>query len=212
MEATAVTFTHWLEQAHITEAALTAEQRGLLQGAFHFRQQQGSDYYATRLLSHFLLHSNSGLKVAEIARLLGLCRTTASRQQGLSAKEVLQATQHRLAGRPYGKLLPRYAGPIAEYIITHPEATRYDVLAFIHQTFAVHVSPVALFKYLKKFGLDRASMEAATAAATPVVPVPPASASPPTSLLPGQPVPLPAPPFSSGARSMPVPSSSYRRP
>src|SRR6266478_96868 len=104
MEASTVTFTQWLDRAHIAEAALTPEQRGLLEGAFHFRQQQGGDYYATRLLSHFLLHSNSGLKVAQIARLLGLCRTTASRQQGLSSKEALQAAQHRMAGRPYGKL------------------------------------------------------------------------------------------------------------
>ena len=30
-----------------------------------------------------------------------------------SSKEAIQAAHHRLAGRPHGKLLPRYAGPIA---------------------------------------------------------------------------------------------------
>jgi hypothetical protein len=227
MEATIATLTQWLDQAHITETALTPEQRGLLQAAFHFRQTQGTDYYSTRLLSHFLLHCDSGLKVAQIARLLGLCRTTASRQQGLSSKEALQAAQHRMAGRPYGKLLPRYAGPIAEYVITHPQATRYDTLAFIHQTFGVHVSTVALFKYLKKYGLDQASLQAATAAAQPAEPVPASPASPhvqatPSPALAGdspppafhssQPVSLPAPPFSSGTRIMPVPSCFCPRP
>jgi hypothetical protein len=227
MEVTTATLTQWLDQAHITETALTPEQSGLLQAAWHFRQTQGTDYYSTRLLSHFLLHCNSGLKVAQIARLLGLCRTTASRQQGLSSKEALQAAQHRLAGRPYGKLLPRYAGPIAEYVITHPQATRYDTLAFIHQTFGVHVSTVALFKYLKKYGLDQASLQAATAAAQPAEPLAPSPAwpdveatpapgcagdSPPPTFHSSPPAGTPAPPFSSGTRIMPVPSCFCPRP
>ena len=227
MEAPTATLTQWLDQAHIRENALTPEQRGLLQAALHFRQTQGTDYYTTRLLSHFLLHCDSGLQVAQIARLLGLCRTTASRQQGLSSKEALQAAQHRLAGRPYGKLLPRYAGPIAEYVITHPQATRYDTLAFIHQTFGVHVSTVALFKYLKKYGLDQASLQAATAAAAPAEPVPASPAcphvkatpspafagdSPPATGPSSQPACRPAPPFSLDTRIMPVPSCFCPRP
>jgi len=38
------TFSDWLTQAQIPEGRLTPEQRGLLQAAFRFRQQQGSDY------------------------------------------------------------------------------------------------------------------------------------------------------------------------
>src|SRR4029077_12155465 len=117
----------------------------------------GQDYYSNRVLSHFLLHCDSGLKVAQIARLVGISRPTASRQQGLSSKEVIQAAHHRMAGRPHGKLLPRYAGPIAEFVLSHPDASRGDVLAFIERAFGVHVSTVALHKFLKKYGLDRAS-------------------------------------------------------
>ena len=171
----------------------------------HFRQTQGTDYYTTRLLSHFLLHCDSGLKVAQIARLLGLCRTTASRQQGFSSKEALQAAQHRMAGRPYGKLLPRYAGPIAEFMLTHPEATRYDVLAFIQRTWGVHVSTVALHHFCKKFGLDRATRAAASAPPVAGEPaVAPAAAR--ADVSPCQPVPLPPPPFSSARPNMPAPS------
>ena len=117
----------WLAQAQIAADRLSAEQRGLLQAAFAFRQRCGDDYYSSRLLSHFLLHCDSGLKVAQIARLVGISRPTASHQQGLSSREAIQAAHHRLAGRPHGKLLPRYAGPIAEFILTHGDATRYDV-------------------------------------------------------------------------------------
>src|SRR5947209_1139178 len=208
--ATAVDgFPAWLAQAQIVEAKLTPAQRGVLQAAFAFQQRCGRDYYSTRLLSHFLLHADTGLKVAQLARLLRLSRPTASRQQGLSSKEAVQAAQHRMAGRAYGKLLPRYAGPIAEFILSHPDATRYDVLDFVQRTWGVRVSTVALHHFLKRYGLDRATRAAALApppppAATPPAPVPSQPAL--AVVKPGQAVPVPAPPFSGHGRSTPVPS------
>src|SRR5256885_1225905 len=156
MAVTTDTFAAWLEQAHIDEQRLTPGEHVLLQAAFRFRQRQGSDYYSTRLLSHFLLHCDTGLKVAQIARLLGVSRPTASRQQGLSSKEAIQQAHHRMDGRPYGKLLPRFAGPIAGFLFAQPDATRADLIDFIGQTFGIRVARVALYKFLKKFGLDQA--------------------------------------------------------
>jgi transposase len=200
-------FAQWLSQAGMSPDRLTLQQEAILQAAFHFRGLVGEDYYSTRILSHFLLHCGSGLQVVQIARLLGISRPTASQQQGLSSKEVVQAAQHRMAGRPYGKLLPRYAGPIAEFVFSHADATRYDTLDFIQRTFGVHVSTVALSKFLKKYGLDRASRArasptSATAAANNPGPAAAATggsapAEPIAIVPPGQPVPLPAPPFSS---------------
>lgn len=202
MTATDGAYRQWLSQAQIAEKRLTAEQQGLLLAAWAFRQRCGDDYFSNRLLSHFLLHCNSGLKIAQIARLVGFSRPTASHQQGVSSKEAIQAAHHRMAGRPYGKLLPRYAGPIVEFILSHPEATRYDVLDFIHRTWDVHVSTVALHHFCKKYGLDRATRMAAAAAR----PAPtaaqatagrlPAVPSAVATIPPGQPVPLPPPLFS----------------
>jgi len=155
------TFADWLAAAHVPENRLTSAQRHVLEAAFHFRQRCGSDYYSTRLLSHWLLHGNTGLKVAQIARLLGLSRSAASAQQGLSSKEVIQAAHHRLAGRTHGKLWPRFAGPIAQFRLQCPRASRCDLLDFIQRTFNVRVSRQALHKFLKKYGLDRASPGAA---------------------------------------------------
>ena len=163
MTATDGAFSQWLSQAQLAEDRLTAEQCGRLMGAFAFRQRCGQDYYSTRLLSHFLLHCDSGLKVAQIARLVGISRPTASHQQGVSSKEAVQAAHHRMAGRAHGKLLPRYAGPIVEFILSHPDATRYDLLDFIQRTWNVRVSTVALHHFCKKFGLDRATRAEATA-------------------------------------------------
>jgi len=194
MSATDGAFAQWLSQAQIAEDRLTAEQRGLLQYAFAFRERCGDDYYSNRLLSHFLLHCDSGLKVAQIARLVGISRPTASHQQGISSKEAIQAAHHRMAGRPHGKLLPRYAGPIAEFILSHADATRYDILDFIERTWGVRVSTVALHHFCKKFGLDRATRAEAKASkpsADRAAAEPRVDEAAPSS----QPVPLPPPPF-----------------
>ena len=195
MDAMDGAFAQWLSQAQIAEDRLTAAQRGLLHAVFAFRQHCGDDYYSSRLLSHFLLHCHSGLKVAQIARLVGISRPTASHQQGVSSKEAIQAAQHRMAGRPHGKLLPRYAGPIAEFILTHADATRYDILDFIDRTWGVRVSTVALHHFCKKFGLDRATRAAATAP-QPRAARSPAEPRPVATVPPSQPVPRPPPPFS----------------
>ena len=199
MSATDGAFAQWLSPAKIAEDRLTHEQRGLLRYAFAFRERCGDDYYSNRLLSHFLLHCDSGLKVAQIARLVGISRPTASHQQGVSSKEAIQAAHHRMAGRPRGKLLPRYAGPIAEFILTHADATRYDILDFIERTWSVRVSTVALHHFCKKFGLDRATRAEATAP-RPSAERPPAEPCSGETMPPSQPVP-PPPPFSRRGRN-----------
>jgi transposase len=191
MTTTDGAFTQWLSGAQLAEDRLTAGQRGLLQAVFAFRQRCGQDYYSTRLLSHFLLHCDARLKVAQVARLVGISRPTASRQQGVSSKEAIQAAHHRMAGRPHGKLLPRYAGPIAEFILSHADATRYDLLDFIQRTWNVRVSTVALHHFCKKFGLDRATRAEAR------VPKPSANrAAAETRLIEALPAAPPPPPFS----------------
>ncbi len=229
-----VTFATWLANAKVSEATLTPEQRCLLQFAFQFLQSRGGDYFSARLLSHVLLHTKSGLKVAAIARLLGFSRAAASAQQGLSSKEVVQAAHHRLAGRSHGKLLPRYAGPVAQFLLEHPQATRYDLLDFIERTWNVRVSRMAVHKFLKKYGLDDASrivvtpLPEASATVTPT-PAPPntepaaattaatdragtvaaAVVQPPPA---GQPVPLPPDAFFLPPPTTPAPSSCCPRP
>jgi transposase len=193
-------FSAWLAQARVAEHRLSPDQRGVLFAAFHFRQSRGHDSYSTRLLSHFLLHAQTGLQVAQIARLVGVSRPTASGQQGMSSKEAVQQAHHRMDGRPYGKLLPRFAGPIIEFLLARPQATRADLIDFIDQTFGVRVSRIALYKFLKKFGLDRVGVSApGTAPATP--PVAPASPDPPTTRPVATPAATSAPPFCSDAHA-----------
>jgi hypothetical protein len=201
MAAATDTFEAWLAQAQIPDHRLRPDQHALLCAAFRFRQTQGTDYYSSRVLGHFLLHCGSGLKVATVARLLGISRPTASRQQALSSKQAIQQAHHRLDGRPYGKLLPRYAGPIAHFLCTRPDASRADLIDFVSDTFAVRVSRIALYKFLKKYGLDRMMGPAAPTPATP--PSPGGAASRPALPAPAE---SSAPPFCSGGRNTRGPS------
>jgi hypothetical protein len=155
-------FAQWLDEARIPQTKRSPDQLAVLRAAFGFLQQAGRDYASRRLVAHFLLNCQLGLKLAQVARLVEVTRPTVSRQKGLSSRDVVREVQHQLAGRPYGKLLPRYAGPVAHFLATHPDASRTDVLDFIETTWNIRVSRIALYNFLKKYGLDRKSLEEAT--------------------------------------------------
>jgi hypothetical protein len=152
-------FEQWLDEAKIPCAKRSAERLAVLRATFGFLQQAGGDYASRRIAGHFLLRSQLGLKLAQVARLVGVTRPTASRQHNLSSRQVVCEIQHRLSGRPYGKLLPRYAGPVAHFLVTHPDASRDDVLDFIETTWNIRVGLTALHRFLNKYGLDRQSLD-----------------------------------------------------
>jgi hypothetical protein len=155
-------FGQWLDEAKIPRRYRLPQQLAVLQAAFAFLQYAGRDYATRRIVAHFLLNCQLGLKLAHVARLVGATRPTISRQNQLSSRQVVREIQHRLSGRPYGKLLPRYAGPLAQFLVTHPKAHRDDVLDLIGTTWNLGVSLTALHSFLKKYGLDRRSLEEAT--------------------------------------------------
>ena len=160
------TFEQWLEAAEVSAERLNDEQKALLHGAFRFLQQANGDYASARIVGYFLLRCDADLKVAQVARLVGISDRSAFRHRQLSSAEVVRQIQNRLSGRPYGKLLPRHAGSIAQFLFTHPQASRDDLLDFIETTWDFQVSKVALWKFLKKYGLDRDSLAEAPPPAT----------------------------------------------
>jgi len=160
------TFEQWLCVAKAPPERLSDRQRMILHAAFRFLQHRSGDYSSSRIAGYFLLHCGVGLEVAQIARLVGISTRSAFRHRKLSARQVAQQIQHRFHGRPYGKLLPRHAGSIAEFLFTHAEATRDELLDFIGRTWEFRVSKVALWEFLKKYGLDRASLEESRQTAT----------------------------------------------
>jgi len=152
-------FGEWLDKAQIPRRKRTPDRLAVLRAAFAFLEQAGRDYASRRIVAHFLLHCDLGLKLAQVARLVEVTRPTASRQNNLSSRQVVREIQHRLSGRPYGKLLPRYAGPIAHFLVAHPDASRDDLIDFIENTWNIRVGLTALHRFLKKYGLDRQSLD-----------------------------------------------------
>lgn len=201
-------FEKWLNEARIPRTKRSPEQLAVLRSMFVFLQQAGGDYASRRIVAHFLLHCDLGLKLAQVARLVGVTRPTASRQNKLSSRQVVREIQHRLSGRPYGKLLPRYAGPIAHFLVTDADASRDDLLDFIEATWKIRVGLTALHRFLNKYGLDRQSLHDAAP------PEPPHPATDEQTLLEvldeplvsGLPVPRPPDDFFLARPPMPVPS------
>jgi hypothetical protein len=155
------TVEQWLDAAKIPQSKRTPQRMAVLEASFAFLRKSGKDYASRRVVAHFLLNCDLDLKLAQVARLVDVTRPTASRQNKLSTREVVRQIQHQMAGRPYGKLLPRYAGPMAQFLVTHPEASRQDVLEFVETTWDIRVGRTALYEFLKKYGLDRDSLQGA---------------------------------------------------
>jgi hypothetical protein len=74
------TFEQWVDGAGIPERYRCPRQLAVLEAVFVFLQQAGRDYASTRIISHFLLNCGLRLKVAQVARIVGVGRTTVSRQ------------------------------------------------------------------------------------------------------------------------------------
>ena len=122
------TFEQWLKTAEVSAERLSEEQKGLLHGGFRFLQQTQGDYASVRIAGYFLLRCDADLKVAQVARLVGISDRSAFRHRQLSSAEVVRQIQHRLSGRPYGKLLPRHAGSIAQFLFTHPVKNCWQII------------------------------------------------------------------------------------
>jgi len=171
-------FEAWLEKASLAADRLKDDQIVVLRAAFRFLEHGGHDYASRRMVEHFLLHGGIGLKVAQIARLVGLDRCTSSRHRPCSSSQVVQAIHNRQAGKFPGKLLPRYAGPVAQFFLEHPKASRDEILDFLEQRWQIRPGYRALDNFLRKYGLnrrsshDRGSVAPATPAASTSADVP----------------------------------------
>jgi hypothetical protein len=152
-------FESWLEKGRLGYERLNDRQLAVLEAAFRFLEHGGHDYASRRIVEHFLLHAEVGLKVAQVARLVELHRCTSSRHRRCSSSQVVQSIHNRQAGKFPGKLLPRYAGPVAQFLVEHPEATRDEVMDFLERRWEGRPGYRALDNFLRKYGLDRGSLQ-----------------------------------------------------
>jgi hypothetical protein len=185
MSGEGVSFGAWLEKAQLRRERLNTDQIAVLQAAFRFLERGKHDYASRRMVEHFLLHAEVGLKVAQVARLVGFDRCTSSRHRPCSSSRVVESIHNRQAGKFPGKLLPRYAGPVAQFLLEHPKATRNEVLDFLEHRWQIRPGYRALDNFLRKYGLDRSSFQepspAVASAPDPPAPDPGTSEAVPTT-------------------------------
>jgi hypothetical protein len=206
-------FEMWLEKGRLRRERLNDRQQAVLEAAFRFLEHGGHDYASRRFVEHFLLHAAVGLKVAQVARLVDLDRCTSSRHRPCSSSQVAQAIHNRQAGKFPGKLLPRYAGPVAQFLLEHPAAPRDEVLDFLERCWQIRPGYRALDNFLRKYGLDRGSLDASRSPAPPALERVEPAAAPEASLpalrvVPPSPRQLLQPP--PGAFFLPTPSTPGR--
>jgi hypothetical protein len=92
-------FEQWLEAAEVSTERLNDEQKALLHYAFRFLEQTKGDYASARIVGYFLLRCDADLKVAQVARLVGISDRSAFRHRQLSSAEVVRQIQNRLSGQ-----------------------------------------------------------------------------------------------------------------
>ena len=73
-------FDQWIDDAKLPPRLRSTKHLSVLQAAFAFIQHAGNDYASKRIVAHFLLHCQLDWKIAQVARLVGVTRPTASRQ------------------------------------------------------------------------------------------------------------------------------------
>jgi hypothetical protein len=168
MSTDGLSFEAWLDKARLRGKRLSNQQRAVLEAAFRFLEKGGHDYASRRFVEHFLLHAGVGLKVAQVARLVNVNRCTSSRHRPCTSSQVVEAIHNRQAGKFPGKLLPRYAGPIAQFLLEHPTANRDAVLAFLERRWQIRPGYRALDNFLHKYGLAPRPWAAPAATVTPV--------------------------------------------
>ena len=66
MSTEGLSFESWLERARLRRERLDAHRISVLEAAFRFLEHGGHDYASRRLVEHFLLHADLGLKVAQV--------------------------------------------------------------------------------------------------------------------------------------------------
>lgn len=168
MSKEGLSFEAWLEKARLRRERLNDRQLAVLEAAYRLLEDGGHDYASRRLVEHLLLHADLGLKVAQVARLVDMDRCTSSRHRRCSSAQVVQAIPNRQAGKFPGKLLPRYAGPVAQFLLEQPHATRDEIIDFLERRWQIRPGYRALDNFLRKYGLDRRTLHTPASADAPV--------------------------------------------
>jgi len=131
-----------------------------------------------RVAAFFLLHAGMGLTPAQVGAAVGRTDRAMRTVQVLGARDVLDSIWAELGRHRQPKLHPEHAGPIAKYLVDHPECTQPEVTAFIASDLSIVVDTQTLHRFLDTYGLNVLRADHHGAAEEAEVSRPPSSGAP----------------------------------
>jgi hypothetical protein len=132
----------------------TGPQRVLLEAAVRFVAVIAAQPVLLRVAAFFLLHAGMGLTPAQVGAAVGRTDRAMRTVQALGAREVLDSIWAELGRHRQPKLHPEHAGPIAKYLVDHPECTQPEVTMFIASELSIVVDTQTLHRFLDTYGLN----------------------------------------------------------
>jgi hypothetical protein len=132
----------------------TMAQRVLLEAVVRFVVAVNSQPILLRAAAFFLLHAGMGLTPAQVGAAIGRTDRALRTVQALSAREFLESVWAELGRHRQPKLRAEHAGPIAKYLVDHPQCHQAEVVAFIARDLRIEVDTVTLRRFCKAYGLD----------------------------------------------------------
>ena len=155
------------EHTDVLEKA-TGPQRVLLEAAVRFVAVIAGQPLLLRMAAFFLLHAGMGLTPAQVGAAVGRTDRAMRTVRGLLVHELLDSIWAELGRHRQPKLHAEHAGPIAKFLIDHPECTQPEVVAFLARELKIDVDVQTLRRFFDTYGLgvlhpDRAAQQEAPA-------------------------------------------------
>lgn len=143
----------WGDAHRVNLDGLDEGQKWLVFAALQILAVIGQVRPLRRVLGYFLAHCGMGLGSTRIAALLGLSDRAVRLLQAQSTTELLAGVRQPAKGHRPPKLGPAHAGPLAKYLVAHPNAKTSQLLQFIAEEFGVTMDRLTLRRYLVRYGL-----------------------------------------------------------
>ncbi len=139
-------------KTHVPLASLEPEQRGVLLAALQVLSVLQSTPVLHRVVGFFLLHCGLRLPAAVVGAAVGL-RPRAVYALKHTPAGALLASLRRSPSGTKPKLCAQHVGPIARFLVDHPDATLPQVHLFARSQLGVSVKRHALRRFFLRYGL-----------------------------------------------------------
>ena len=152
-EARQEVWADWQREHAEVMRRVTGPQRALLEATVRFVAVIAAQPVLLRVAAFFLLHSGMGLTPAQVGAAVGRTDRAMRTVKGLSVHEMLDSVWAELGRHRQPKLHPEHAGPIAKFLVEHPDCTQPEVAQFVAAELSIVVDAQTIGRFLEIYGL-----------------------------------------------------------